>query len=117
MVKGHKMNLLNKLKNSPSLSLILIFGLVSLLGDVTYEGARGVVGPYMATLGASAAVVGFVAGLGEFLGYGLRLISGYLTDRTGFVWMLTIIGYLMIFFLSPYLVSQTPGKLQQLLLY
>ncbi|GAB6888747.1 MFS transporter [Desulfothermus okinawensis JCM 13304] len=93
------MNLLNKLKNSPSLSLILIFGLVSLLGDVTYEGARGVVGPYMATLGASAAVVGFVAGLGEFLGYGLRLISGYLTDRTGFVWMLTIIGYLMIFFI------------------
>ena len=89
--------ILKKIRQNPSLSLILIFGIVSLLGDMTYEGARGVVGPYMASLGASAAIVGFISGLGEFLGYGLRLISGYLTDKTNLVWTFTILGYLMIF--------------------
>ncbi|GAB6161843.1 MFS transporter [Desulfothermus naphthae] len=88
--------ILERLKKNPSLSLILIFGLVSLLGDMIYEGARGVVGPYMASLGASAAIVGFVSGIGEFLGYGLRLISGYLTDKTNLLWTFTILGYLMI---------------------
>jgi len=88
--------ILERLKKNPSLSLILIFGLVSLLGDMIYEGARGVVGPYMASLGASAAIVGFVSGIGEFLGYGLRLISGYLTDKTNLIWTFTILGYLMI---------------------
>lgn len=88
--------ILERLKKNPSLSLILIFGIVSLLGDMIYEGARGVVGPYMASLGASAAIVGFVSGIGEFLGYGLRLISGYLTDKTNLLWTFTILGYLMI---------------------
>ncbi|WP_131764468.1 MFS transporter, partial [Legionella drozanskii] len=37
--------------------------------------------------------VGFVAGFGELLGYALRLISGYLADRTGKYWTITIIGY------------------------
>ena len=89
--------ILKRIRQNPSFSLILIFGIVSLLGDLTYEGARGVVGPYMASLGASAAIVGFISGLGEFLGYGLRLISGYLTDKTNRVWTFTILGYLMIF--------------------
>ncbi|WP_461833205.1 MFS transporter, partial [Desulfothermus sp.] len=89
--------ILKRIRQNPSFSLILIFGIVSLLGDMTYEGARGVVGPYMASLGASAAIVGFISGLGEFLGYGLRLISGYLTDKTNLVWTFTILGYLMIF--------------------
>jgi hypothetical protein len=29
----------------------------------------------------------------EFLGYALRLASGYLSDRTGSYWLITIIGY------------------------
>ena len=72
---------------------IILLGIVSLYGDVTYEGARSVAGPYMATLGASASTVGLVAGIGEFAGYALRLASGYLVDRTKAYWLLTFVGY------------------------
>ena len=72
---------------------IILLGIVSLFGDITYEGARSVTGPYLATLGASASVVGLVAGIGEFVGYALRLASGYLVDRTKAYWLLTFIGY------------------------
>jgi MFS family permease len=72
---------------------IILLGVVSLFGDVTYEGARSVAGPYLASLGASYSVVGLVAGIGEFVGYGLRLASGYLVDRTKSYWLLTFIGY------------------------
>ena len=72
---------------------IILLGIVSLFGDVTYEGARSVAGPYMATLGASASTVGLVAGIGEFVGYALRLASGHLADRTKAYWLLTFVGY------------------------
>jgi MFS family permease len=74
-------------------NFIVLLGIVSLFGDVTYEGARSVTGPYLATLGASASIVGLVAGVGEFIGYALRLASGYLADRTKAYWLLTFIGY------------------------
>lgn len=76
---------------------IILLGIVSLFGDMTYEGARGVTGPYLAFLGASAAMVGIVSGIGEFLGYTLRLVSGYLADRTRSYWGFTIAGYALIF--------------------
>lgn len=76
-----------------ALQLILLMGLVSALGDVTYETGRSVSGPYLAYLGASALVVGLVSGLGEFLGYALRLVSGYVADRTRSYWLATFIGY------------------------
>jgi MFS family permease len=79
------------------MQFIILLGIVSLFGDVTYEGARSVTGPYLATLGASAGVVGLVAGIGEFLGYSLRLASGYLADRTKAYWLLTFIGYGLLF--------------------
>jgi hypothetical protein len=34
-----------------------------------------------------------LAGFGEILGYGLRLLSGYLTDRTDGYWPITIARY------------------------
>lgn len=76
-----------------ALKFIVLIGAVSLLADVTYEGARSITGPFMALLGASAAAVGFVSGLGELIGYGLRLISGYITDKTRRYWGITITGY------------------------
>lgn len=76
-----------------ALRLILLFGLISLLGDIIYEGARGVNGPYLQTLGASAAIVGLVAGIGELLGYLIRLVSGYFSDKTRAHWFFTIFGY------------------------
>ena len=84
------------LDRSTALRLILLLGIVSLFGDIIYEGSRSVAGPYLLLLGASAFTVAFVAGFGEFLGYAARLVSGYLADRTGDYWTLTIIGYLMI---------------------
>ena len=73
--------------------LIVFFGLISLFGDIVYEGARSVNGPYLKTLSANAAMVGLIAGLGEFAGYALRLFSGYLADRTKAYWIFTFIGY------------------------
>lgn len=74
-------------------AFIVLMGVVALFGDMTYEGARGIVGPYLGVLGASAATVGFVAGLGEFLGYSLRLVTGWLGDRTRAYWPMVILGY------------------------
>lgn len=79
-----------------SLHIIILFGLVSLFGDFVYEGARSVNGPYLKTLGASAAVVGLFAGLGEFLGYATRFFSGYLSDRTRSYWLFVFFGYALI---------------------
>ncbi|WP_213069427.1 hypothetical protein [Methylomicrobium album] len=36
---------------------------------------------------------GIVAGFGELVGYLLRLVSGYLADRTRLYWPITMIGY------------------------
>jgi len=76
-----------------ALRFILLVGAVSLFADMTYEGARSITGPYLAMLGASATAVGFVAGFGELIGYAVRLASGYLSDRTGRYWAVTIFGY------------------------
>jgi MFS family permease len=76
-----------------SLKFIVLLGIVSLLADMTYEGARSITGPYLALLGANAAAVGFVAGFGELVGYSLRFVSGYLADKTRRYWAMTIIGY------------------------
>ncbi len=86
------MNVKNLLKNSP-LKLILLLGVVSLFADMTYEGARSINGQYLAMLGASATIVGITSGLGEFIGYTLRLFSGYIADKTGRYWLITILGY------------------------
>ena len=72
---------------------IILVGVISLFSDMTYEGARSISGPFLGELKASALVVGVVAGLGEFLGYALRLGSGYLTDRLGRYWLITFAGY------------------------
>lgn len=82
---------------------ILLVGVVSLFSDMTYEGARSITGPFLGELKASAIVVAAVAGLGEFLGYALRLAAGYLADRTGRYWGLTIWGYALNLFAVPFL--------------
>jgi MFS family permease len=81
------------LLRSAALKFIIWLGLISLLSDITYEGARSISGPFLGALGASALVVAVVAGVGEFMGYTLRLASGYLTDRLGNYWPITVVGY------------------------
>jgi MFS family permease len=74
---------------------VILIGVVSFFADFVYEGARSVNGPYLAVLGASATLVGIIAGLGELLGYGLRLISGPFSERTRQFWPITIFGYVV----------------------
>ncbi|HEX3005769.1 MAG TPA: MFS transporter [Angustibacter sp.] len=72
---------------------IVGFGVVSLLADVVYEGARSITGPLLASLGATAVVVGVVTGAGEAAALVLRLVFGPLADRTHRYWAIAIAGY------------------------
>jgi MFS family permease len=72
---------------------VLTVGIVNLFADLTYEGARANTGPFLGTLGASAAAVGLIAGLGELLGYALRSVSGYFGDKTHKYWAVIFTGY------------------------
>lgn len=83
------------------LRFILVFGVVSGLGDVVYEGARSVVGPYLAHFGAGAALVGLITGAGEAVALVLRLPFGLLSDRTGRPWPITIVGYAITMIAAP----------------
>jgi len=82
-------------KKKRALRFVLLVGVMSLFADFTYEGARGIAGPLLAALGASGAVVGIASGLGEFLGYALRIVSGRLADKTRQFWPITIAGYIV----------------------
>lgn len=88
---------------SRALRFVLLIGVLSFFADFTYEGSRSIVGPYLALLGASAVVVAIVTGFGELLGYGLRLVSGRLSDRTRQFWPITIFGYIIQMFSVPLL--------------
>jgi predicted MFS family arabinose efflux permease len=83
------------LSASPAVKFVLLVGVVSFFADFTYEGSRSVIGPYLGTLGAGALAISVIGGLGEFLGYGLRLFSGRGADRTGRYWTITISGYVV----------------------
>src|ERR1044071_487079 len=74
-------------------AFVLTMGLVNLFADMTYEGGASINGPFLGTLGASAAAISIIAGVGEFLGYSLRSVSGYIADKTGKHWPITFIGY------------------------
>lgn len=91
------------LSKTAAWKFIILVGVVSLFSDMTYEGARSITGPFLGILNASATVVGIVAGLGEFIGYALRLVSGYLTDRLGKYWGITFVGYALNLFAVPVL--------------
>jgi MFS family permease len=72
---------------------VLLVGVLSFFADFTYEGSRSIIGPFLGSLGATATAVGVITGFGEFLGYGLRLVSGRLADTTRKFWPITIFGY------------------------
>src|SRR5438093_9838394 len=84
MTKPHK---------SSALRFVILIGVVNLFADFTYEGGRSITGPFLASLGATAAMISIVSGVGEFLGYSVRAVSGYIADKTGRYWALTVLGY------------------------
>jgi predicted MFS family arabinose efflux permease len=86
---------LGTMARSAALRFVISFGIVSLFADMTYEGMRSIAGPYLAVLGASGAAVGLIGGIGELLGYVLRLFSGNLADRSRLYWPITVTGYIV----------------------
>lgn len=74
-------------------AFVLTMGVVNLFADMTYEGGASINGQYLGSLGASAAAVSIIAGVGECLGYALRSVAGYLADETGKYWPITFGGY------------------------
>ncbi len=80
---------------SGAMAFITLMGVVSLFSDMTHEGARSILGEYLNLAGASAAAIGFVSGIGELCGYSLRLLSGFIADKTKKYWTLIILGYTM----------------------
>ena len=74
---------------------IILFGIVSLFSDMTHEGASSIRGAYLSLLGASAATIGFISGLGELIGYSMRYVFGKLTDKSKQYWPMTIAGYVL----------------------
>jgi MFS family permease len=85
------------------LLVFLILGAVSLFADMTYEGARSILGPYVEVLGASAIVAGALA-LGDFVGYVMRLVTGGIVGyfkSSRILWLFVIIGYMINLFSVP----------------
>jgi len=82
-------------KRRSAIGFIVCLGIVSLFADMTYEGAHSIISPFLKDLGATAAQVAFIAGLGEMLGQSLRFFSGRLASRTHAYWIITFFGYAM----------------------
>jgi MFS family permease len=98
------------------MGFVVLLGIVSLLADTTYEGARSITGPYLQVLGASATAVGIIAGFGELVGYSLRLLSGYVADRTKSYWSVTFAGYALNLLAVPLLALAGSWQLAGLLI-
>ena len=81
---------------TPAVKVIILFGVISMLGDMVYESARGANSQYFNLLSVSAAQVGLVFGIGELLGYFLRLLAGVLSDKSGKHWIFIFVGYGML---------------------
>ena len=60
---------------------------------MTYEGAYSSVGSLLEGLGAGAAAVGLISGVGEMIAASLRYLSGRLADRTQAYWTFVFVGY------------------------
>lgn len=86
-------NLWRNISESRSFRLVLLFGVVDLFGDITYSAGASMNGPFLASLGAGAAVVSIAGGASEFLNFVTRGVSGYVADRTGTRWQLVFVGY------------------------
>src|SRR3990167_1270598 len=74
-------------------SFVVAMGIVSLFVDMTYEGGASIHGLFLGKLGASAAMISIIAGVGEFLGYAIRLPAGYFSDKIKHLWLMTFLGY------------------------
>jgi MFS family permease len=97
--------------------LVILFGIISLLSDFTYEGARSITGQFLKTLNTEALWVGISAGAGEFLGYIIRLPSGIIADRLKKYWEFVFTGYFINLFAVPLLAFAKDWKIAVFLIF
>jgi MFS family permease len=83
--------------------LVVLLGIISLFIDMTGDGYYSVVGPYLGTLGASAAIIAVIVGIGGLVAYTPRLASGWYCDHTGHYWNIMIAGLVINFIAVPLL--------------
>ncbi len=82
---------------SKGIRAVAILGLVSLLGDLVYEGGRSVLPDYMRQLGMDAFMVGAALGVAELAGWAARPLGGMLADKTGRYSLVVKLGYAGLF--------------------
>lgn len=78
-----------------TLLVFYLLGLVSLFADMVYEGGRSVSGAYLESLG-SPIMGSAMIGVGEFAGYVLRFLAGYLAtlyQSSKLLWGFVVAGY------------------------
>mgnify|MGYP000068129895 CR=1 FL=1 len=103
-----KLALVNNTSRRALLFLAFI-SVISLFSDFTHEGARSIYGPYLDALGITAFVVALIAGLGEMIGYGLRIVTGIIIDKTKKYWLAMFFGYSINLLAIPLLAFVTPS--------
>ena len=74
-------------------STVLGIGLASLCSDIGHEMATTAMPAFLATLGASSAVLGIIEGLADGLASFAKLLSGLYSDRLGRRKPLAVVGY------------------------
>ena len=82
----------NKLYVSSAIFIILM-GIISMLSDMTHEGAQNIYGSFLGLVGASPSLISIISGLGEFIGCSLILLTGYIASKTKRYWIMTAVGY------------------------
>jgi MFS family permease len=92
MDKNDKKSIRKKILAS-SMSFIVLMALVSLFSDMTHEGANSMNGAFEDYLGAPDMVIAVVGGVATLLGCSLRMLTGYLADKTKRYWTFTLAGY------------------------
>lgn len=100
---------------SPATKFVLMIGVMSFFADFTYESSRSIVGQFLRLLGSGPFAISLITGFGEFVGYGLRLVSGRSADKTGMYWPITIGGYILQMTVVPLLALATNWQVAALL--
>jgi MFS family permease len=73
---------------------VILLSVVSLLNDISSEIMLPILPMFIKELGASELIVGFIGGLRDSIGSVLRVVSGYLSDKTGKRKFFVFSGYL-----------------------
>lgn len=78
---------------TPAIAFIILMGFVSMLSDMTHEGAKSIYGQFLSIVGASPKTISLISGLGEFIGCSLIIVTAAIANKTKKYWLLTFIGY------------------------